>query len=47
LMESGRADALAAPARAMGRPPFGIPYIRDRKDVPHLSESLTIRIEGG
>jgi hypothetical protein len=42
LIESDRIDALAASARAICRPPFRIVPTFDRKDVPHLSESLSL-----
>jgi hypothetical protein len=45
-MESERADALAAAARAMPTSDFGFsPTPLVRSDVPHLSESVAIRIE--
>jgi hypothetical protein len=42
LIESDRIDALAASARAIEGLRFGSPPTFIRKDVPHLSESLSL-----
>src|SRR4029453_12814016 len=47
LMESKRAAALAVSARAIQASVRSFPYNPDRKDVPHLSESLSLESKRG